>query len=124
MLTVTSHARGSSVRVSLTGRLDGSPCCEELAVYVKDALEAGGRQFVFDLAGVEWLSSCGIGCLVKNYASVRRAGGSLVLRSPNRRVLRSLTVTRLVPQVFEVIDGDVNSSKVEEKRSVRSGPRN
>ena len=41
---------------------------------------------------------------MSNYASVKRAGGSLVLLSPNDRVLRTLTLTHLVPTVFEVIE--------------------
>ena len=103
MLTVTPHHRAGTVHLSLVGRLDGSPCCDSLTTEVKSALQEGQRQIVLDLSGLDWLTSCGIGCLVRNFVSTRNAGGRLVLLSPNRRVLRALTVTDLVPKVFEVV---------------------
>lgn len=103
MLNVSSHELHDHVVVELAGRLDGSPSCRTLCRTVKGRLEQGHRQFVIDLEDVEWMSSCGIGCLIATYTSVRREGGTLQLRSPNRRVLGALEVTDLVPAIFEVI---------------------
>ena len=109
MLTVSTRYRRDAVYLSLVGRLDGAPCCDSLTTEVKSALQAGQRRFVFDLSELDWLTSCGIGCLVRNYASVRRIDGSIVLLSPNQRVLRALTITDLVPTVFQVIETDVHA---------------
>lgn len=104
MLTVSSHVHSDQIQVQLHGRLDGSPSCTALSDEVKAMLEDGHRRFVIDLSGVEWMSSCGIGCLIAAYTSVRRKGGSLILTGPNERVLSALRITELVPTVFEVID--------------------
>jgi anti-sigma B factor antagonist len=106
MLNVTTHERSDHVVVTLAGRLDGGPSCETLSKAVKAHLDAGQHRFLIDLAEVEWMSSCGIGCLIAAYTSVRRSGGSLALRSPNRRVLSALEVTELVPRVFELVDSE------------------
>lgn len=103
MLTVATHERNDRTYVELEGRLDGSPSCAELSREVKARIDEGHLDFVVDLGHVEWMSSSGIGCLISTYASVRRAGGSMALRSPNDRVLAALRVTDLVPSVFEVI---------------------
>jgi anti-sigma B factor antagonist len=105
MLHVSSHAHTDYVVVDIDGRMDGSPSCEALCRVVKGRLEEGHRRFVVDLEKVEWMSSCGIGCLIAAYTSVRREGGSLALRGPNDRVLAALEVTDLVPSVFEVLRG-------------------
>lgn len=103
MLNIATHTQNERVVLDLRGRLDGSPCCAALSRHVKSELEKGRRDFVLDLGGVEWMSSCGIGCLISAYTSVRRAGGNLALRSPNDRVLAALKVTDLVPSVFDVL---------------------
>ena len=103
MLTVSFQAENDRVEVALAGRLDGSPGCEKLCSTVKARLGEGHRRFIVDLTRVDWMSSCGIGCLIATYTSIRRAGGTLQLRSPNPRVLAALEVTDLVPAVFEVV---------------------
>lgn len=103
MLTVNTDVRDGYVVVQLEGRLDGSPACSQISEHVKARLGEGHRHFVVDLAEVEWMSSCGIGCLIAAYSSVRRAEGSLALKSPNQRVLGALRITDLVPSVFEVL---------------------
>jgi len=103
MLTVTSHAKGNACYVVLAGRLDGSPCCDSLGTVLKSALSSGHRRFVFDLADLKSISSCGIGCLIRSHVRLQRADARMVLLSPNQRVVRALMITDLVPKVFEVI---------------------
>lgn len=106
MLNVSTREQADRVIVELAGRLDGGPSCKDLTKAVKDQIDGGKRRFLIDLAAVEWMSSCGIGCLIAAYTSVRRSGGSLALRSPNARVLSALEVTELVPRVFELVDSE------------------
>ena len=102
MLNVSTREMPDHVVVDLVGRLDGSPSCRDLCHQVKGRLDEGHRQFIVDLDRVEWMSSCGIGCLIATYTSIRREGGTMSLRAPNDRVLAALEVTDLVPAVFEV----------------------
>lgn len=109
MLTISTQDRGHALYVELAGRMDGSPACGALKDVVRDSLEAGHRRFVIDMGCVISMSSHGIGVLVSNYATIQSAGGSMVLRGPNERVLRTLRVTRLVPSVFHVIETGVRA---------------
>jgi anti-sigma B factor antagonist len=109
MMNVSSHAHTDYVVVDVDGRMDGSPSCQDLCRVVKGCLDTGHRRFVIDLAEVEWMSSCGIGCLIAAYTSIRREGGTLALRNPNDRVLAALEITDLVPAVFEVLPADAEA---------------
>lgn len=109
MLTISTQDRGQSLYVALAGRMDGSPSCGSLKDVIQTSLDEGHRRFVIDMGCVISISSHGIGCLVANYATVQNAGGSMVLRAPNERVLRALRVTRLVPSVFHVIETGVRA---------------
>jgi len=109
MLNVSTRENPDHVVVDLVGRLDGSPSCRNLGDQVKARLDEGHRQFIVELDQVEWMSSCGIGCLIATYTSIRREGGSMSLRGPNDRVLGALRVTDLVPAVFDVILPDAEA---------------
>lgn len=109
MLEVSSREKDDVILVALVGQMDGSPCCKSLIDTVKARLEEGHRRFVIELSGVTWMSSCGIGCLVSSYVSIRQVEGSLALLSPNSRVLGALTVTGLVPTVFEILETDADA---------------
>ena len=76
MLNVSSHENGDTIYVAVVGQMDGSPCCKSLIETVKARLGEGHRKFVIELSGVTWMSSCGIGCLVSSYSSVRQVQGS------------------------------------------------
>lgn len=108
MLTISTEDRGHAVYVSLAGRMDGSPSCGSLKDTIREGIDQGHRKFVIDLTEVISMSSHGIGCLVSCFVTVQKAEGSMVLLGPNDRVLRALTVTRLVPTVFEVIETNVH----------------
>lgn len=103
MLNVSTREMPDHVVVEIVGRLDGSPACRDLCQQVKGRLGEGHRRFIVDLEHVEWMSSCGIGCLIATFTSIRREGGTMALRGPNDRVLAALEVTDLVPAIFEVI---------------------
>jgi len=109
MLNVSTREMPGHVLVELDGRLDGSPPCRDLCNQVKERLDQGLRRFIVDLEQVEWMSSCGIGCLIATYTSIRREGGKMWLRGPNNRVLAALEVTDLVPAVFDLILPDAEA---------------
>lgn len=65
-------------------------------------LDLKKKWFVVDLKKVEWISSAGLGALIGAYASVRKAGGKLVLANVTS-VQSLLNLTQLV-RVFETFD--------------------
>ena len=47
-------------------------------------------RLVFDLSGVDFMDSSGLGLILGRYASVREVGGELVVRNPNKSVMKIL----------------------------------
>ena len=57
------------------------------------ALNSGGTQVVVDLASLTFMDSTGIAVLLNAGRRAEESGGSLVVRSPNRAVLRAFRLT-------------------------------
>lgn len=71
---------------------------------VKQLLLTNNR-IVFNLPGVTYIDSGGLGTLVGLFTSARNAGGSIKLANLTRRVGDLLQVTKLIT-VFEVYDSE------------------
>jgi anti-sigma B factor antagonist len=100
---IARHGSGVQV-ISLRGRLTFGPHTDRCRDAVKAALAAGDQRFVFDLTGVDYADSAGLGFLVSCLVSIRQAGAELRLVSPPERVLHVLHITRL-DTVFPIDTG-------------------
>jgi anti-sigma B factor antagonist len=65
------------------------------------ALATRDAAIIVDLAGLEFIDSSGLAALAHARTQARRAGGDLLLASPQQQVLRILSITRLT-DVFSV----------------------
>lgn len=70
---------------------------------VGEALEAGARNILVNLAGVTTIDSSGIGELVSAFTTVTNRGGKLKLCSLPSKVSDILQITQLI-SVFEVLE--------------------
>ncbi len=50
---------------------------------------------VFDLSGIDFMDSSGIGLIMGRYAKMRALGGELTLRNPNERILKIFNMAGL-----------------------------
>ena len=84
--------------VSLSGALDidGMPTID-----IQMAALAGAHKYIIlDLADVDYISSIGIGLLVKNAQAVKRHGGQFIICRPTglvEDVLRSVVIDKVIP---------------------------
>jgi anti-sigma B factor antagonist len=88
------------VVLAITGRLTGGPDADDFRRVIAQLVEAKESKVLFDLSGVPWMNSAGIGVLVSSLASLRNAGAHVKFLNLNERVIAILKVTRLVA-VFE-----------------------
>jgi anti-sigma B factor antagonist len=102
MYTIAKHTNGAQV-VTFNGRVTFGRQTEQCRAAVKELILAGERKFVFDLSGVEYVDSAGIGFLVSCLTSLGQAGARLRLASPPERVRHVLGITRL-DTVFEIVE--------------------
>jgi anti-sigma B factor antagonist len=90
---------------------------EEFTDAVRRLLHAGSTRLVLNLAGVQYVDSCGLGAIAQAYVTAWRHGGELKLLNVTGRNLSMLTITKLLT-VFEVCD-----SEDEVERRFGAGPR-
>ena len=85
--------------VRLTGELDHS-CAARLRGEL-DALidETGTRRLVFDLSGLEFMDSSGVGLIIGRYKLLRRMGGSIAVRGYDARIDKVFRMSGLYDNV-------------------------
>ncbi len=76
------------VVIELTGKY-GDPSEPPLVDLFEAKLSEGNRLFLVDLAGLQFISSFGMGTLLRSYIKVKEAGGQLRMCGAERRVRHS-----------------------------------
>ncbi|MFO0972283.1 MAG: STAS domain-containing protein [Phycisphaerae bacterium] len=92
--------RGDWVVLVLTGELTHQ-VDDEFAARVAGLVDAGKRQIALDLQALNYLSSAGLGALVRVTAMVNSQSGRVVIVNPSLFVAEILRTTKL-DQFFEV----------------------
>jgi anti-sigma B factor antagonist len=80
--------------VALRGELDVTVAASAASGLA--AVTDRGRVIIVDLGDLEFIDASGLAVLALARQHRRHAGGDLLLAGPQRRVLRILTVTRLI----------------------------
>ena len=98
-----SARRGDSLYIYLTGELDESTVSrarEEADDLIDDG--AGCSRAVFNLAGVRFMDSTGIGFLIGRYKKLQKYGMGMYLENPNPDADKILTLSgiySLMPKI-------------------------
>ena len=87
--------------VDAVGRLTLSDSRTQLRDLIHVLSSQGHNKFLFNLAGVEFIDSDGMGELVRCYSIVRQKGGELKLVQVRKKVQDLLELTRL-NTLFEI----------------------
>jgi anti-sigma B factor antagonist len=101
--TKVINRKTDSVRIiKITGRLDPGEGPDQLFEMVQRFLEDDDEiDFLLDLRSVTYVSSTGVGSLIKSYRSVLKKKGHLKLLSPSQSVRNILAISKL-DGVFEI----------------------
>jgi anti-sigma B factor antagonist len=91
---LTTHDCDGHVVVALRGELDMADAADVAAALT--VVIAREPEIIIDLAGLEFIDSSGVAALARGRKLALLAGGQLLLASPQPRVLRMLTLTRLI----------------------------
>lgn len=95
-----------SVRIiKMTGRLDPGDDADQLYEMVQRFVEEDEIDFLVDLRSVTYISSTGVGSLIKSYRSVLKQKGHLKLLSPSQSVRNILAISKL-DGVFEIFSDE------------------
>jgi anti-sigma B factor antagonist len=95
-----------SVRViKITGRLDPGDGPDPLSDMVQNFVAEEESEFLLDLRSVTYISSTGVGSLIKCYRSALKKKGQVKLLSPSQSVRNILAISKL-DGVFEIFSDE------------------
>jgi anti-anti-sigma factor len=89
----TKQLNSGVVVVTLSGRLVLGKEVERLEGALNEMVGAGARRFVFDLTGLDYADSAGIGTLVSCLTQIKKSGGDMRVAGANSRIGRLFQIT-------------------------------
>ncbi|HKE44417.1 MAG TPA: STAS domain-containing protein [Steroidobacteraceae bacterium] len=90
--------RSNPPTITLTGRLDTATAPQLDEVLNRVLARAGITRLVFDLSGLDYLSSAGIRCFVRARKAIEPGGGKVALINPQPAVQKVLDIVKAVPR--------------------------
>ncbi len=94
-MQITKRLIGETVEIKVEGRVDGY-WADHLAAAVDQEIRQGSHHILLDLSQVAFLSSAGIGTLVRLYKDLKSIQGSFAVSNCSRIVLKVLELSKLV----------------------------
>jgi anti-sigma B factor antagonist len=110
-LEIQQHEREGVAVLEMKGRITLGKEATALREKVAELTTANVRNLVFNLEGVDYIDSTGLGALVMCVTTMRKAGGNVKLVNLNKRNIELLVMTRLAT-CFEIFvdEGDAVGS--------------
>jgi anti-anti-sigma factor len=99
-MEIRRQAGNGWLELIIEGRLDGS-WAESLDVELAETVREGHHDLRLDLTGVRFISSAGIGVLVKSYNRLSAIKGRLVIAAASTQVRTVLEITRLAEMLMQ-----------------------
>ena len=81
--------------VELTGKLALGRESQRVEALVEDLVKRRAKRVIFDMTGVDYADSTGIGMLALAAGRIKESGGTLAVVVPQGRVLQLLNLTQL-----------------------------
>ncbi|MGH9500482.1 MAG: STAS domain-containing protein [Terriglobales bacterium] len=113
---ITTREAGHVIIVDAVGRLTLSDSRTRLRDLIHVFTGNGHKNFLLNLAGVDFIDSDGMGELVRSYSVVRRNGGEMKLVQLRPRVRDLLQITR-VDTIFEIYSEELGALRAFRKRA-------
>ena len=107
-MSASTRRQGNAVIFDLEGKLGLGPAVDEFRAAWSDALAAGSRKVVVNLANVPVIDSSGIGCLVRCHAAMAAKGGKMTIAGASGVVRQALKVTN-VDQLLEFHESEASA---------------
>jgi anti-anti-sigma factor len=110
-LEIQQHEREGVTVLEMKGRITLGKESTAMREKVAELISGDVRNLVFNLAGVDYIDSTGLGALVMCVTTMRKAAGNVKLVNLNRRNIELLVMTRLAT-CFEIFtdEGDAVGS--------------
>lgn len=93
-MQITQHPGADVLELRLVGRLDAT-WAEHVSDTIEAAVRGGSHQIVLNFSAVEYISSLGIGVIMRHYKQLKAVKGSLLVSEPSRATLTILKAAGL-----------------------------
>ena len=114
-ITIKTRRIEDVVVLDFAGRLTIGESTFLLRGLVREFLESGHRKFIFNLGGLSYLDSAGLGELISSYTSARNRQGDVKLMNLTSRARDLLQMTKLLT-VFDTYTDEATA--LQELRSL------
>jgi len=92
---VKRQVRPGVVILAMTGSIRIGPNCRQIEKALEEIVSQDGYWVVFDLTGVPFIDSAGIGTVVRSLTKLKKLGGTLRLAGVGGMVAGVLKLTRI-----------------------------
>src|SRR2546430_1465887 len=117
-MQITKQLCGETVELKVEGRVDGY-WADHLAAAVDQEIRQGAHHIRLDLSQVAFLSSAGIGTLVRLYKDLKSIQGSFQVSNCSRNVLKVIQLSRLEDVLVEkAMPGDCAANEARKSSTV------
>jgi anti-sigma B factor antagonist len=89
--------------IEVKGKVMGGPDATVFQDEVKALIAKGFKKFIFDLGGVDWMNSSGLGILIGAFTTIKNAEGELKLANVTEKIQSLFMITKLVT-IFDSYD--------------------
>ena len=96
-MSLTIIEGSNPLTLTLTGRLDTNTAGQLDAALSRVLTNTRIVRLVFDLSGLEYLSSAGIRCFIRARKAVEPGGGQVAIVNPQAPVRKVLDIVRAIP---------------------------
>jgi anti-sigma B factor antagonist len=104
-LDIHQREREGITVLDLKGRITAGTEAGALRQKVGDLVAASVRMLVFNMAGIDYIDSTGLGALVMSATAMRKNGGNVKLLNLTNRNIQLLVMTKLTT-VFETFNDE------------------
>jgi len=93
MAVETKQLESGVAVIVISGRLALGGETEKLSAALDKLLTLDSKQIVFDISGLEYVDSSGVGTLVSCLTKLKKAGGQMKVAGANPRIRRIFSMT-------------------------------
>lgn len=98
------------VAIDVKGKLTGGPEAETFRELFKNLVNEGKLKVIVNLKDVDWISSTGIGIMIRGYKTIKEAGGEFIMVNVGERTQQVFNVLRL-QHIFQILKTEEEAVK-------------
>ncbi len=99
-MSFKESSQGDIVVIAPGSNLRGGEETTAIHTRIKELAASGRKKVVFDLGGVTWMNSSGIGMVMASRATLKNAGGNVKLARTQKKI-RDLLIMMQLLAIFE-----------------------